>query len=103
MRVENHTSFFGKRQSIYASALPFSPHILLDFSAFFVKICPLERKIIHLYAIVLLFCTEALTGMIIDYFRSDESLDREAVLQNILLICRTSVPNILSKKTKESR
>lgn len=41
------------------------------------------------------FYTEALAGMLIDWIKSPQKRNREKILQYILLICRTSIPNIL--------
>ena len=51
------------------------------------------------------FLTEACAGMMIDFIPYKNKYDTEGVIQNILLICRVSVPNILKaqaeKETKE--
>lgn len=44
------------------------------------------------------FLTEALAGSLINYFKSKETNNREETLQNLLLICKVSIPNILLVK-----
>ena len=47
------------------------------------------------------FLTEALAGNLISYFRSKDTGNREELLQNILLICKASIPSILLAKVKQ--
>lgn len=44
------------------------------------------------------FYTEAASGIMIDWIKNRVSQDRETVLQDMLLICRVSIPEILKAK-----
>lgn len=46
------------------------------------------------------FYTEALAGMLIDYFKDQEKNDRESLIYDILFILKHSIPNILIEKNK---
>lgn len=48
------------------------------------------------------FLTEALAGSLISYFKSKNTDNREEILQNLLLICKASIPNILLAKANGS-
>ncbi len=48
------------------------------------------------------FLTEALAGSLISYFKSKNTDNREEILQNLLLICKASIPNILLEKANGS-
>lgn len=47
------------------------------------------------------FYTEAAAGIMIDWVKNRVSQDRETVLQDMLLICRVSIPAILKAKAQE--
>ncbi|MGN0320229.1 MAG: TetR/AcrR family transcriptional regulator C-terminal domain-containing protein [Lachnospira sp.] len=47
------------------------------------------------------FYSEAAAGMLIDWVKNRISQDKETVLQNLLLIYRVSIPNILKAKANE--
>ncbi len=49
------------------------------------------------------FYTEAATGILIDWVKNRVSQDRETVLQNLLLICRVSIPEILKAKAEQTK
>lgn len=49
------------------------------------------------------FLTEACAGMMIDFIKYKGKYDKETMIQNILLICRTSIPNILKAKAEKER
>ena len=46
------------------------------------------------------FYTEAASGIMIDWVKNRVSQDRETVLQDMLLICRVSIPAILKAKAE---
>lgn len=48
------------------------------------------------------FYTEAATGILIDWIKGRITLGEQTILQNLLLICRTSIPRILTAKAEES-
>ena len=48
------------------------------------------------------FYTEALAGMLIDYFKGKHQYDRESLIQNILFILKNSIPNILAEKANST-
>ena len=48
------------------------------------------------------FYTEAAAGILIDWIKNRVSQDREAVLQNLLLIYRVSIPAILKEKATQN-
>lgn len=47
------------------------------------------------------FFTEAAAGMIIDWIKNRLSQSQETAIQNMLLICRVSIPEILKAKAEE--
>ncbi|MGN0564167.1 MAG: TetR/AcrR family transcriptional regulator C-terminal domain-containing protein [Candidatus Heritagella sp.] len=47
------------------------------------------------------FYTEALAGMLINYFRGSEGREREELIRYILLILKNSIPNVLLEKSRE--
>ena len=47
------------------------------------------------------FYTEALAGMLIDYFQYKGKYDREELIHSVLLILQVSIPNILIAKSNE--
>lgn len=47
------------------------------------------------------FYTEAVAGILIDWVKNRISQNREDVLQDLLLICRVSIPEILKAKAKD--
>ncbi|MGN0318330.1 MAG: TetR/AcrR family transcriptional regulator C-terminal domain-containing protein [Lachnospira sp.] len=49
------------------------------------------------------FYSEAAAGIMIDWIKNRVSQDKETVLQDLLLICRVSIPNILKAKAQESK
>lgn len=49
------------------------------------------------------FFTEACAGMMIDFIKYKGKYDKETVIQNILLICRASIPNILKAKVEKEK
>lgn len=49
------------------------------------------------------FYTEAASGILIDWIKNRVSQDRETVLQNLLLIYRISIPEILKAKAEQSK
>lgn len=49
------------------------------------------------------FYTEAISGMLIDWIKNRVTQDREAVIQNMLLICRVSIPEILKAKAERTK
>lgn len=48
------------------------------------------------------FFTEALAGMIISWIKNEQALSREEMLQNILLVCKTSIPQLLKVKAGQT-
>lgn len=49
------------------------------------------------------FYTEAFAGMMINWVKDRETRKREEVLQNILLICKGSIPHLLRAKANETK
>lgn len=47
------------------------------------------------------FYTEALVGMLVDYFREDQKYSREELIHNLLFILKHSIPNILGEKARK--
>jgi len=47
------------------------------------------------------FYTEALAGMLIDYFKGKQRHDRDSLIHNILFILKHSIPNILIEKAHD--
>ncbi|MDD7390773.1 MAG: TetR/AcrR family transcriptional regulator C-terminal domain-containing protein [Lachnospiraceae bacterium] len=47
------------------------------------------------------FYTEALAGLIISWLKNDHTPDREQFIQNILFVCRTSIPHMLRKEAEK--
>lgn len=48
------------------------------------------------------FYTEALVGTMINYFQASERPDKDTVLENVLLICRSAISAALEEKAKTS-
>jgi len=48
------------------------------------------------------FYTEALAGMLIDYFKYEQRYDRNDLIRHIIFILKKSIPNILTAKYNES-
>ena len=48
------------------------------------------------------FYTEATAGILIDWVKNRLTQDRETVLQNMLLIYRVSIPEILKAKAEQT-
>lgn len=48
------------------------------------------------------FFTEALVGMMISWIKSQYEQDREEMLQNLLLVCQISIPQLLKAKAIQS-
>jgi len=48
------------------------------------------------------FYTEALAGMLIDYFKGKQQYDRDSLIHNVLFILKNSIPNILVEKEHDS-
>ena len=48
------------------------------------------------------FYTEALAGMLIDYFKYEQRYDRNDLIRHIIIIIKKSIPNILTAKYNES-
>lgn len=46
------------------------------------------------------FFTEALTGMLISWIKNKNKQDKEEVIQNVLQICKVSIPQVLREKAK---
>ena len=49
------------------------------------------------------FLTEALSGCLMQYFKSQENKNRQETLNNILLICKHSISNVLLAKAEEDK
>ncbi|MGN0165435.1 MAG: TetR/AcrR family transcriptional regulator C-terminal domain-containing protein [Lachnospiraceae bacterium] len=49
------------------------------------------------------FFTDAIAGMLIDYVKNKFSWDSETDIQNILLICRVSIPSILKAEAEKEK
>jgi len=49
------------------------------------------------------FYTEALAGVLINSFQAKPSYDRQTILNNVSLICKESIPNILLAKAKQEK
>lgn len=47
------------------------------------------------------FYTEALAGMLIDYFKGKQQYDRDSLIHNVLFILKKSIPNILVEKERD--
>lgn len=82
---------------------------------FYADLCGVTRSIIEgiafdlkvsidedFAALLTAFYTEALAGMLIDYFKGKQQYDRENLIQNILFILKHSIPNILMQKASEA-
>lgn len=48
--------------------------------------------------LLIAFYTEALVGMLVDYFQAPENYDRETLIRDLLFILKHSIPNILREK-----
>ena len=46
------------------------------------------------------FFTEALTGILISWIKNKNKQDKEEVIQNVLQICKVSIPQVLREKAK---
>jgi len=53
--------------------------------------------------ILISFYTEALVGMLIDYFKDKQKYNREDLIHHIVFIMKKSIPNILISKHNQSR
>ena len=51
--------------------------------------------------LLIAFYTEAMVGMLVDYFQSPENYDRETLIRDLLFILKHSIPNILREKALE--
>lgn len=49
------------------------------------------------------FFTEACAGMIIDFIKYRDKYDKETLIQNIVLTCRVSIPNILKAEAEKEK
>lgn len=47
------------------------------------------------------FYTEALAGMLINYFQGSERRGRQELMDYILLILQNSIPNVIKKKNRK--
>lgn len=47
------------------------------------------------------FYTEALSGLLISWFKNRDKIDREEAIQNILFICHVTVPMVLKEKAAQ--
>ena len=55
----------------------------------------------HFKKLLIAFYTEAMVGMLVDYFQAPENYDRETLIHDLLFILRHSIPNILREKALE--
>lgn len=51
--------------------------------------------------LLIAFYTEAMVGMLVDYFQTPEKYDRETLICELLFILQNSIPNILQEKAAE--
>lgn len=56
---------------------------------------------IHFKKLLIAFYTEAMVGMLVDYFQAPEKYDRESLVQDLLFILQNSIPNLLREKAVE--
>lgn len=47
------------------------------------------------------FYTEALAGMLIDYFKGKQHYERDTLIHNVLFILKNSIPNILATRARD--
>ena len=55
----------------------------------------------HFKKLLIAFYTEAIVGMLVDYFQTPEKYDRERLIHDLLFILKHSIPNILQEKAVE--
>jgi len=55
----------------------------------------------HFKKLLIAFYTEAMVGMLVDYFQAPENYDREMLIRDLLFILKHSIPNILREKAAE--
>jgi len=55
----------------------------------------------HFKKLLIAFYTEAMVGMLVDYFQAPEKYDRESLVQDLLFILQNSIPNILRGKASK--
>jgi len=48
------------------------------------------------------FYTEAIVGLLVDYFKETQKYDRDALVRDVLFILKNSIPNVLKEKARVS-